>query len=151
MLDDGLRSTAIEGCGSCRCLACDRTAGRSTVHRSFCRGVCLGRGIRRSRSRVLNWFLSLLLAGQFLLLLPLLFLLFLRLAGLILFFLTLLFLLLFGLTSLFLSLLLLLLPLLLRLGRLLFALAGLSLALLGLRLPALRRGLWGRSAFSLRA
>ena len=112
---------------------------------------CVRRGILRRRCRILNRLLSLLLASQFFLLLPILFLLFLRLTGLIFLFLPLLLLLLFRLTSLIPSLLLLLLPLLPRLSSLLLSLVSLSLALLGLSLPALRRRLGGRSAGVLRA
>lgn len=106
---------------------------------------------RSRRCRVLNWFLSLLLAGQFLLFLPILLLLLLRLAGLLFLLLPLLLLLLPRLDSLLSSLLLLLLPLLLRLDSLLLSLAGLSLALLELSLAALLRSLDGRIIRTLRA
>ena len=94
------------------------------------RGISNGfrRGTRRRRCRVLNRLLSLLLASQFLLLLPLLFLLFFCLTSLFFLLFPLLLLLLFSLTSLLLAFLLLLLPLLSQLRSLLFSLIGLSLS-----------------------
>jgi hypothetical protein len=153
LLHDGLRSASIERRRTRRCLACNRAGWWSAVNWS-CRvrlGCGIGRGfrggIRRSRRRVLNGLLSLLLASQFFLFLTLLFLLFLRLAGLLFLFLALLSLLLFGLARLFLLFLLLLLPLLSQLCSLLSSLIRLILALL----PALCRGLRTRSVRTLRA